>query len=181
MIKREEALALVKENVDNDNLIKHMLAVEAVMRRLARHFSEDEDLWGITGLLHDLDYSSTVNDFQRHGHLTCEMLRDQLPPEALHAILAHPAHVPAESKFDWSLYCADPVTGLITAAALMHPSHSLQQLPVKSVKKRFKDKRFAAGADRDQISSCGKIGIELDDFLALALGAMTGIADELGL
>ena len=122
-----------------------------------------------------------MNDFARHAYLTCDELKDKLPPEALHAILAHPGHVPAESRFDWALYCADPVTGLITAAVLMHPSRQLVGYQVKSLKKRFKDKRFAAGADRDQIMTCTRLGLELDEFLALSLDAMTEIADELGL
>ncbi len=180
MIDRASALELVRRRAPNENLFKHMLAVEAVMRALARHFGEDEEVWGLTGLLHDLDYAQTVDDFARHGYVTCEELEGKLPPEALHAILAHPGHVPAESRLDWALYCSDPVTGLVVAAVLMHPSHRLSEYRLKSLKKRFKDKRFAAGADRDQISTCEKIGLQLDEFLALALEAMTGIADELG-
>ncbi len=157
-----------------------MLAVEAVMIKLAQRFGEDEQLWGLTGLLHDLDYADTVDDFARHGYITCELLKDELPPEALHAILAHPAHVPAETKMDWSLYCSDPVTGLITAAVLMHPSRKLAGYKAKSLKKRFKDKRFAAGANREQIMTCSELGLELDEFLTLSLEAMTGIAGELG-
>lgn len=181
MINRSEALELVKANVRNENLVKHMIAVEAVMRALATHFGEDEELWGITGLLHDLDYSETVDDFQRHGYRTCEMLEGKLPPEGLHAILAHPGHVEALNRFDWSLYCCDPVTGLMTAAALMHPSHKLSELQLKSVKKRFKDKRFAAGANREQILTCSEIGLEKDEFLELSLEAMRGVSKELGL
>ena len=157
------------------------IAVEAVMRGLARKLGEDEELWGSTGVVHDLDYQETVENFTKHGHITCEMLEGKLPPEALHAILAHPGHVTAETPFDWALYCADPITGLIIAAALMHPSKSLAGLQVKSVKKRFKDKRFAAGADRDQILSCTNLGIERDDFLDLALESMRTVSDELGL
>jgi len=181
LIDRAEALELVRENVDNENLVKHMIAVEAVMRALANKFGEDEELWGVTGLLHDLDYSETVDNFSRHGHRTCEMLEGKLPDEALHAILAHPAHVKAESRFDWALYCCDPVTGLIVAAALMHPSRSLAGLPLKSVKKRFKDKHFAAGANREQMLTCSELGMERDEFLELSLKAMQGAADQLGL
>ncbi len=181
LIDRAAALELVRKNVENENLVKHMIAVEAVMRRLAQHLSEDEELWSVTGLLHDLDYSETVDNFARHGYRSCEMLEGQLPPEALHAILAHTGHIEAESKFDWALYSCDPVTGLITAAALMHPSHSLAGLQVKSVRKRFKDKRFAAGANREQILTCSNIGLEKDEFLELSLEAMRSVSDQLGL
>lgn len=181
MISRTAALELVQERVPNENLLKHMLAVEAVIRALAKRLGEDEELWGVTGLLHDLDYDKTFDNPDRHAYLTCDELKDDLPPEALHAILAHPGHVQAESKFDWALYCADPVTGLVIAAVLMHPARKLEVYKVKSLKKRFKDKRFAAGADRDQIRACEKLGLELDEFLSLALEAMTEIADQLGL
>ena len=181
MITRAEALDLINRKIENKNLVKHMIAVEAVMRGLARCLGEDEELWSLTGLLHDLDYQETVDNFSQHGHVTCQMLEGKLPPEALHAILAHPGHVKPESAFDWALYCADPVTGLIIAAALMHPSHSLSGLQVKSVSKRFKDKRFAAGADRDQIMTCTNLGLERDEFLALALESMRSASDELGL
>ena len=180
MIDRTSALELLKDNIDNENLIKHSIAVEAVMRALAKRLGEDEELWGITGLLHDLDYSETVDNFERHGHRTCEMLEGKLPPEALHAILAHPAHVAAENNFDWALYCSDPVTGLLTAAALMHPSKRLEELQLKSVKKRFKDKRFAAGANREQMKTCDNIGLELEEFLDISLNAMRSVADQLG-
>jgi len=181
MIDRDAAFELVRRNVQNENLVKHMIAVEAVMRGLARHLGEDEELWGIAGLLHDLDYSETVDNFDRHGYRTCEMLEGQLPPEALHAILAHPGHVDRENSFDWALYSCDPVTGLIIAAALMHPSRSLAGLQLKSVKKRFKDKRFAAGANREQIMTCSNLGLEKDEFLELSLEAMRGVSDQLGL
>lgn len=181
MIDRKAALALINDRVPNQNLIKHMLSVEAVMIKLAQRFDEDEQLWGMTGLLHDLDYAETVDNFSRHGYVTCEMLEGELPSEALHAILAHPGHVPAENRLDWALYCSDPVTGLITAAVLMHPSRKLAGYKVKSLKKRFKDKRFAAGADRTQIMTCSELGLELEDFLVLSLESMTPIAEEIGL
>ena len=181
LITRAEALDLVRQKIENQNLVKHMIAVEAVMRGLAHRLGEDEELWGLTGLLHDLDYQTTVDNFSQHGHVTCKLLDGKLPPEALHAILAHPGHVKAESAFDWALYCADPVTGLIIAAALMHPSHSLAGLQVESVIKRFKDKRFAAGADRDQILTCINLGLERGEFLGLALESMRKASYELGL
>ncbi|MBC8205176.1 HD domain-containing protein [bacterium] len=181
-MNRKEALQLVEKNVSNPNLVKHMIAVEGVMRRLAQHFNEDEELWGMTGLLHDLDYDLTVDDFSRHGFVTEELLQGvDIPPEIIRAIKTHPGHLPAESLMEKALYAADPVSGLIIAAALMHPTKRLAELKLKSLKKRYKEKRFAAGADREQIAACSEMGLELEDFLRLSLGGMTALADQLGL
>lgn len=182
MISRKKALELVEKNVSNRNLVKHMIAVEGVMRCLAQHFSEDEELWGMTGLLHDLDYDLTVDDFPRHGLVTEELLQGvDVPPELIYAIKAHPGHVPAKSLMDKALYAADPISGLIIAAALMHPTRTIAGVQLKSLKKRFKDKRFAAGADRDQIRTCSEMGLELEEFLQLSLEGMAACADQLGL
>ena len=179
---RDEALKLVEEKVSNKNLQKHMLATEAVMAHLARHFGEDETLWALTGLLHDLDYDLTVKDFPRHGLVTAEMLADSdVPAEAIYAIKSHPGHFPRKSLLDKALYATDPITGLIVAAALMHPTKKLKNLDVEFVERRFKEKRFAAGADRDEIRSCEEFGISLHDFIALSLKAMQEIDSFLGL
>ncbi len=181
-MNRDEALQLLKEHVSNKNLRKHMLATEAVMKHLARHFGEDEGLWSMTGLLHDLDYDQTVNDFPRHGLNTAEMLAStDVPEEAIYAIKSHPGHFPRKSLLDKALYAVDPITGLIVAAALMHPSKKLKNLDVDFIKRRFKEKRFAAGADRDQIKSCDEFGLSLDDFIGLSLEAMQEIDEDLGL
>lgn len=180
MIKREEALYLVRERLTQENLVNHVLAVEMVMRGLARRLGADEEVWGLTGLLHDLDYMQTEATPEHHGHLTARELKDKLPAEALQAILVHAGHQPAQTNLDWALFCADPVTGLIVAGVLMHPSHSFQDYSVKSLKKRYKDKRFAAGASRSQMESCVNFGLSLDEFLELALQAMTEGAEKLG-
>lgn len=181
MIPRDAALSLVEKHVENRNLIKHMIAVEGVMRRLARRFSQDEELWGIAGLLHDLDYTETVKDFNRHGFRTAEIITNEdVPPEVLQAIKAHPGHVPRESQMDKALYAVDPLTGLIVASVLMHPAKKLSALDVDFILRRFKEKRFAAGADRDQIKSCSELGLELEEFLQLGLEGMCGCSDELG-
>lgn len=181
MLHRKEAFALVQQYVPNRNLVKHMIAVEAVMRRLARHFGEDEELWGLAGLLHDLDYSETVETFDRHGFRTAEILVDKDVPEAaIYAIKAHPGHVPRQSRLDKALYAVDPLTGLVVAAVLMHPQKKLAALDVDYLKRRFKEKRFAAGADRNQIQACAEIGLELDEFLQLGLEGMCAVAGELG-
>ena len=151
------------------------------MGGLAEKLGEDLELWSRTGLLHDLDYAQTVDDPARHALLSVEMLKDDLPSEGLHAILAHCGHVPALSTIDKAIRCADLVTGLITAAALMHPSKKLAFLDGTFLLKRFKEKRFAAGANREQIAECEIIGISLEDFLGLSLTAMQGASEELGL
>jgi putative nucleotidyltransferase with HDIG domain len=175
-------LDLVRSNLTKDNLVKHTLAVESIMRALAGRFGEDETLWALTGLLHDLDYEQTMDMPEKHGFITCNMLKNvDVPVEIHHAILAHAGHAECNSKLDKAIYCADPVTGLIVASALMHPSKSLAGLDAAFVGKRFKEKRFAAGANRDAIASCSEIGLELHEFLEISLDAMKSISDELGL
>jgi putative nucleotidyltransferase with HDIG domain len=181
-MNREEALNLVKSKVKGKNLVKHMLAVEAIMRRVAEHFDEEVEMWSLTGLLHDLDYDETVNDFERHSLLTCEWLKDYaLDERILYAIKAHPQKVEAKSRMDRTLFAADPLSGLIVAAALMHPTKKLRNVTVEFVLKRFKEKRFAAGANREDIKTCEEIGLSLEEFVRLALGGMLSIDDELGL
>ncbi len=173
---------MVRQQVGNKNLQKHMLATEAVMRALAELRQEDGETWGLAGLLHDLDYDETADDFPRHGFRTAEMLEEHdIPREALQAIKAHPGHLPRGNAMDRALYAADPVTGLIVAAVLMHPSRRLEGVTPEFLLRRFNEKRFAAGADRDQIRSCSELGISLEDFLSIALKAMQRIHTELGL
>ena len=183
-MNREEALDSVKANVENGNLVKHMLATEAIMRALARRLGGDEEEWGLTGLLHDIDVELTEGDMSSHSKLGADLAQELGASEAMaHAILCHnEAHgVSLETELDRALYCADPLTGLITAAALIRPDKKLAGLVAKSVKKRFKEKSFAAGANREQIARCGELGLELDEFIELGLTAMQEIADDLGL
>ncbi len=181
---REVALDSVRDNVENENTVKHMLATEAVMRALARRLGEDEEEWGLTGLLHDIDMELTDGDMSSHSKLGADLVREMGVAEAMvHAILSHnQAHgIPLETKLDEALFCADPLTGLITAAALVRPDKKLAGVEAKSVRKRFREKSFAAGADRGQIAGCSELGLELDEFIELGLKAMQGIAKELGL
>jgi len=181
---REEALDSVRANVESENLVKHMLATEAIMRALARRFGEDEEEWGLTGLLHDIDAELTEGDMNSHSKLGADLVREMGASEAMaHAILCHnEAHgIPLETKLDKALFCADPLTGLIIAAALVRPDKKLAGVEAKSVKKRFKEKSFAAGANREQIARCSEVGLELDEFIELGLKAMQGIAADLGL
>lgn len=183
MISRQDAYELVKMKVTQRNLVKHILAVEAVMIRLAEHFGEDKQVWGLVGLLHDLDYSVTAEKPKEHTFITEKWLDEQgadLTPEMLHAIRAHPGHIPCESRMDWALYCSDPVTGLIVAGVLMHPDRKLASVTTDYMLRRFKEKRFAAGAGREEIASCENIGLSLEEFMTLALEGMTRISDELG-
>jgi putative nucleotidyltransferase with HDIG domain len=184
-MKREEAIASVRENVENENLIKHMLATEAVMKALARRFNEDEEEWGLTGLLHDIDVELTEGDMSSHGRLGADLVSEMGGSEVMsHAVLCHnQAHgISLETKLDKALYCVDPLTGLITASALVRPERKLAGVEAKSVQKRFKEKSFAAGANREQIASCSKLlGIELNEFIEIGLEAMKGISKDLGL
>lgn len=179
---RTQALNLLQQEIKNQNLIKHSLAVEACMRAFARKFGEDEDKWGLAGILHDLDYEYTADDPDRHALKTTEMLEEfDLSGDIIHAIKAHNSKVSFESKMDIALYTVDPTTGFVIACALMHPTKKLSSVDLKRMKKRFKEKNFARGAHRDQIRECEKLGIELDEFLEICLAALQEISKELEL
>ena len=181
---REEALETIRENVENENSVKHMLATEAIMRALARRFGEDEEEWGLAGLLHDIDVELTEGDMHSHGLLGADIVREMGVSEAVaQAIITHneTLSVPRETQLDKALFCVDPLTGLITAAALVRPDKKLDSVEAKSVRKRFKEKSFAAGANRKNIATCSEIGLELDEFIEIGLKAMQGIAGDLGL
>ncbi len=181
---RDQALELVRSHVDKENLVKHMLATEAVMRALAERLGEDVEVWGVTGLIHDWDLGVTGGDPARHGKVGADMLRERGLDEAIcRAVERHPcrAELKLETRLEIALRAADQVTGLVTAAALIHPSRTIAALKVKSLKKRMKEKRFAAGVDRDAIRLSGELGLPLDEFLSLSRDAMGGISAELGL
>jgi putative nucleotidyltransferase with HDIG domain len=175
-------LELVHKNLSKRNLIKHTLAVEAIMRAMARRFGADEEVWGLAGLLHDLDYEQTGASPERHGRMTLEMIEGlDVPKEARDAILAHAGHAARNSLMEMAICCVDPVTGLIVASALMHPSKSIAGLDADFVGKRFKEKRFAAGANREAIAGCTELGLELHEFIEISLNAMNSISGELEL
>lgn len=179
---RDEALKLLQENLKHKNLFKHSLAVEACMRKLAERLREDPDRWGLAGLLHDIDYQKTMDNPERHALEAMEILKPYIKDEEiLHAIRAHAEKDTLSSKMDWALYSVDPLTGLIVAAALMHPTKTLKGVDLTFLKKRFKEKRFAAGASREQIKQCEKLGLSLDEFMQICLDAMKEISDQLGL
>ena len=181
---REEALESVRENVESENSVKHMLAAEAIMRALARRLGEDEEEWGLAGLLHDIDLELMGGDMKVHSRLGADLVREMGASEAIaQAILRHnETHgLPRETKMDKALFCADPITGLITASALVRPDKKLASVEAKSIRKRFKEKSFAAGANRDNIATCSELGIDLYDFIEIGLKAMQGVAADLGL
>jgi putative nucleotidyltransferase with HDIG domain len=180
---RDEILDSIHGNVQDKNMIKHMLATEAIMRALARKLGEDEGEWGITGLIHDIDMELVEGDMSSHSKLGADIAQELGASEAMaHAILCHnEAHgIPRETKLDKALFCADPLSGLITAAALVRPD-KLGGLTTKSVMKRFREKSFAAGVNREQVAQCQEIGLELEEFIDLGIEAMKGIASELEL
>ncbi len=182
-LNRDEILDSIHGNVQDRNMIKHMLATEAIMRTLARKLGEDEEEWGLTGLIHDIDMELVEGDMSSHSRLSADIAQELGASSAMtHAILCHnEAHgVPRETKLDKALFCADPLSGLITAAALVRPD-KLGGLTSKSVMKRFREKSFAAGVNREQVSLCQEIGLGLEEFMALGIQAMQGIASELGL
>ncbi len=183
-ISRGEALALVEATLENPNLVKHCLATEAVMRKLAEHFGEDPEKWGLAGLLHDLDAESQP-DLAFHTHETHERLSAAgVDEEIIDAICMHneKAHARKRStRFEHALAAGETITGLIVATALVYPDKKLATVKPKSVRKRIKEKQFAAGADRDIIRECEEIGLPLAEFCEVCLAAMQDISDELGL
>lgn len=183
-MKREEALESVRANVENGNLVKHMLATEAIMRIMAKRLGGDEKEWGLAGLLHDIDVELTEGDMTAHGRLGADLAREMGAGESIaRAVLCHNhTHgIPRTTMMEKALYCSDPLTGLITAAALIRPDKKLGGVEATSVQKRFKEKSFAAGANREQIKLCSECGLELDEFIEMGLEAMKQIAAELGL
>jgi putative nucleotidyltransferase with HDIG domain len=184
-INRERSLELLKQHLNSPNLIKHCLASEAVMRALARHFAADEELWGLTGLLHDLDVELTLDDLSRHTHETVRILREEgVVEEIIEAIRMHNEHAHTDKRselFHHALAAGETITGLIIAAALVYPDKKLASVKPKSVRKRYKEKQFAAGADRAIIAECELIGLAVPEFCDLCLAAMQEISADLDL
>lgn len=184
MTTREEGLAIVREHVKNENLVRHMLAVEAAMRFYAEKFGEDVETWGLAGLLHDFDYEIHPT-LDKHPQAGAPILEERGVPEAVvGAVLSHANHtgVARETQMQKALYACDEITGLITATALVRPSKAIRDVKVKSVKKKWKDKSFAAGANRNEMQEAAdEFGVELWEHCGNVLTAMQGIAADLGL
>ncbi len=184
-ITRQQAVELMEERLQAENLRKHSLAAEAIMRELALRFNEDPDLWGIAGLLHDLDYNETRDNMSQHGLIT-EKILSQLgvSPEITEAIKFHNndhlGMTPAK-PIHFAISAAETITGLIVATTLVYPEKKLAAVKPKSVLKRMKEKEFARAVSRDRIRQCENIGIPLPEFVEISLKAMRGISDQLGL
>lgn len=181
---REEAWTLLKRYNTNESLIKHALAVEGVMRFFARQRGRDEEKWGIIGLVHDLDYEQFP---EQHCRISRQILQDNnWPPDYIRAVVSHGwgicSDVRPESELEKVLYAVDELTGLVVTTALVRPSKSVMDLKVKSVKKKWKDKRFAAGVDRSIIQNgADMLGVELTELIADTIAGMREVADAVGL
>lgn len=181
---REEGLILLREKLPSINLQRHCFAVEAIMRALARYYGESDSLWGLAGLMHDVDYEETKKDLGRHSLLAAEWLEERgFSLEVVKAVKVHnEMHgIPLETRMERALTFADGISGLIVAAALITPSKKIVDLKVKSVLKRFKEKDFARGVNREEIMRCETEGLSLAQFTELSVLALQGIAQEIGL
>ncbi len=181
---REEAWAILTEHVKSDNLLRHALAVEAVMRHMARKRGGDEEQWGVIGLIHDVDYEQHPDEHLQHAPRILEA--HGWPPEYIRAVLAHGwgicTDVEPRTDLEKTLYAVDELTGLVAAAALVRPSRSVMDLPVKSVRKKWKDKSFAAGVNREVIQKgADLLGVELAELIADTIEGMRSVAREIGL
>ena len=182
---REQAHKLLTEYVKDEKMLKHSYASEAVLRAVARHLGEDEDTWGMAGLLHDIDIEITEGDLNIHG-LEAEKILTQagLGPEIIDAVKMHneQAHgLKRKTAFHHALAAGETITGLITATALVYPDKKIKSVKPKSVVKRMKEKAFAASVNRDTIRECELIGIPLQEFVVLSINAMSEIDTVLGL
>ncbi len=183
MISREEAFALLKKYIKDDKLLKHSMAVEAILTAVARKLVKDEEMWGLTGLLHDLDYEYTQKEPERHANLSAQILADLLPEEAINAIRGHnykhTDYLPTTS-LDKSLIAADAVSGLIIATALVIPSKTIAEVKLETLINKFNDTSFARGCSRAKIELILDAGIDVEAFLDLSLNALKEISNELG-
>jgi len=184
-ITRTQALGLVRKYIMNEKMIFHCLASEAVMRGLAQRMGEDEEKWGLAGLLHDLDVETTNAEPSVHGTQTEVLLRDfEVDPDILDAIRMHnevSAGKERSTKFQHALAAGETITGLIFATTYVYPDRKLTSVKPKSVVKRMKEKMFAASVKRENILECEKIGIPIEEFAALSITAMLPIAEQIGL
>jgi putative nucleotidyltransferase with HDIG domain len=182
--ERDEALEILKEWTKNKNLRKHAYAVEAAMRAYAERFGEDPDKWGVVGLLHDFDYEK-YPDLEDHPFKGVKYLKEQGYPEELtDGILAHAEHTDVErdTRMKQTIYAVDELTGLIVAVALVRPSKKIADVEVESVMKKWDEKSFASGVDREMVEKgADELGVPLEEHIGIVLDAMKGISDRLGL
>lgn len=184
MLTRDEAIGLIRKNVTKRNVVYHMLAVEAIMRSGARYLGEDENKWGLIGLLHDIDYEKTEATPEKHSLLAEEILRRIVPDEFIKSIKTHNFRytgIKPENKMEKALIASDAISGLLVACALVMPSKKLADVKVETIAKKFKDKDFARGAERERILICEEIGIPREKFFEIALNRLKSVAAEIGL
>jgi uncharacterized protein len=181
-MNRDEALALVRDKAEKETTVRHLISVEGVMRRLARHFGEDEDAWALTGLFHDLDQDQTHEDSERHANLAAEWLREAGVAEpVVNGVLAHAHERYRTDRMSRAVVHADAVAGLLVAAALVRPEKA-KGMKVSSVKKKLKDKAFTPGVNREEITGVEEgIGVPLDEFLTLGIKGLQSVAAEIDL
>jgi putative nucleotidyltransferase with HDIG domain len=179
---REAALALVREKADKETTVRHLISVEGVMRALARRLGEDEHLWGLTGLFHDLDQDETHDDPDRHANLAAEWLREAgVDERVVNGVLAHAHEQYRTDLMSKAVVHADAVAGLLVAAALVRPEKS-SGMKVSSVKKKLKEKAFAPGVNRDEVyGAVDVLGLSLDDFLDVAIGGLQSVSPDIEL
>ncbi len=181
-ITREQALTLLQEYESSENHIRHMLAVEAALRAYARRFGEDEEFWGAIGLAHDFDYDQFPDD---HPHSGGRILREKgYSDEIVNTILSHGSTtgVPRDTPLAQALHAVDELTGLMVAVALVRPSKDIRDVKIKSVRKKWKDKAFAAAVNREEIARAAEeLGVDLWEHIGIVLEAMKGVAREIGL
>jgi len=184
MITREEAVLLLEENIQAENMRKHCYASEAVLRAMAKKLGRNEDEWGLAGLLHDIDVEITDADPYTHGPYAEKLLTGKVSTEMLDAIVMHNEIATGKertSEFQHALAAGETITGLITATTLVYPDKKIASVKPKSVTKRMKQKAFAASVKRENIQECEKIGISMPEFAELSINAMKKISDVLGL
>ena len=182
---RDEAEVLLKRHMKNERMLDHSYAAEAILRALARRLGRDEEKWGLAGLLHDIDIEVVGGDLSRHG-LEAEkiLLGAGIDPEIVDAVKMHNEAVcgtQRSTEFQHALAAGETITGLIVATALVYPDRKIASVKVKSITKRMKEKAFAASVNRETIRECEKIGLTLEEFVEISLGAMRGIAGRIGL
>ena len=181
---REDAWKLLTEHTDNPSLLKHALAVEAAMRAYAGKYGEDEETWGIVGLIHDFDYQQNPTE-DTHLHVGTRILAERgWPEEWIRAVASHADYmgVPRDTNMARALFAVDELSGFLTACALVRPDRAIANVKVKSVKKKLKDKAFARGVNREDVrQGAVELGVDLDEHIAFVRDAMAGIADDLGL
>jgi putative nucleotidyltransferase with HDIG domain len=183
MLSREEALQLIKGHVQKENLLKHMLAVEAIMGGCAEFLGEDKNKWALVGLLHDIDFDK-IEHPKEHGIIAFDILKGKVDEEILTAIKSHNFEntgVMPKSKMEYCLIAADAISGLIIATAFMMPSKKLAEVKVDSIRKKYKQKDFARNCSRENMLYCEKAGIPIEKFFEISLAALQKIASDLGL